>query len=391
MYDVIVVGAGPAGASSAYHLARAGFKTLMLEKEKMPRYKPCGGGLTAKVRRALDFDFSPAVEQTITAASVAYASDRMRLEFETPVAWCVMRDKFDMLLAQRAANAGADVRDGQPAIRIDFDAGGADVVTAGEKLRTRLVVGADGANGLVRRAAAFPLHNRIIAALEAEMEAEDAALEEWQGALHLDFGAIPWGYSWIFPKAKHLSVGIGALMRGRPHPDLRAELGRYVGWEPSLRHARYRLTRGHRIPIGGKSSTYHSPRAVLVGDAAGVADPFTGEGIYYALLSGLIAAEEIARAIQRGDGLDLSGHTRRINAEINSDLRTAWLFTNIFSRMPSRAYRVFKRSGSTRTAVTEMVNGSHSYGQMLRRVIKSAARSLLPGSAGPAKKYRSVN
>lgn len=373
MYDVIVVGAGPGGSTAAYHLARAGLKTLLLEKEKMPRYKPCGGGVTAKVKGALDCDISPTIEQTITGASVAYGTERMRLSFKEPVAWCVMRDKFDFFLAQRAADAGAEVREAHPVKDVEFDAGGANVHTRGETLHAQMVVGADGVNGIVRRAAGFPAHRRLGVALEAEMEAPDTVLEEWQRVLHFDFGAIAWGYAWIFPKADHLSAGIGALIRRNCRPDLRAELARYVGMEPSLHAAKERLTRGHRVPLGGQFDTYHGRRVLLVGDAAGVVDPFTAEGIYYAIRSGQIAAEEIVRAFQRGAGLDVSPYTGRINAEINSDFRYAWVLTQIFFRTPHLSYRIFRRSKFTQDAASKVVTGLQTYSRMMLDIVKNAA------------------
>ncbi len=375
-YDVIVVGAGPGGSTAAYQLARAGLKTLLLEKEKMPRYKPCGGGITEKVKRVLDFDFAPTIEVTIKGASLAYGTERMRLGFNQPVAWCVMRDKFDFFLAQRAAKAGAEVRDAQPVTQIEFDADGAHVTSHGETVRAPLIVGADGVNGIVRRMAHFPAHQRLGVALEAEMEAPSSTLEMWHDALHIDFGAIPWGYAWIFPKAEHLSVGVGALMRPGHPLDLRAELARYLAAEPYLKGVKTRFTRGHRVPLGGEFATYHSARALLVGDAAGIVDPFTAEGIYYALRSGQIAAEEIERALRRGD-LNLTQYTRRINAEINSDFRFAWMLTNVFYRWPRLSYGAFKRSRSTQAAASEMVIGSQSYVQMASNVMKGAARSLL--------------
>lgn len=370
-WDIIVVGAGPGGATAARGLSKAGLRVLLLEKEKIPRYKPCGGGLTAKVRDVLDVDFSPTIEDTIDQVSVAYGAERIRVNPVT--AWCVMRDKFDMLLTEHAIRAGAEFRDASPVSGVTFDEKGVDVETHGAKLRAKIVVGADGANGIVRRAANIPAYRDMAVALEAEMEAPSTALEEWRGVMHLDFGAIPWGYGWIFPKAEHLSVGVGVFLRMQKAPDLRAGLVRYVRSEMSLRDAKEKLTRGHRIPIGGRFSTYHAARAVLVGDAAGVVDPFTAEGIYYAIQSGQIAAEEIVRAFQRGD-LNLLSYTRRINAEIISDFRYAVWVAQIFYHMPHLAYRVLAKSVTTQKAATDIVSEPGSYRRALLGLVKK-----LPG------------
>jgi geranylgeranyl reductase family protein len=382
LLDVIVVGTGPAGSAAAYGLAKAGLRVLLLEKEKIPRYKPCGGGLTEKVRAALDFDFASTIEDTISQVSVAYGVERVRIPSST--AWCVMRDKFDALLAERAASAGAKLRDASPVTQITFGDGGASVSTRGETLRAAFVVGADGVNGIVRRAAGFPAHRRMAVALEAEMDAPSGVLAEWRGALHLDFGAIPWGYAWIFPKAEHLSVGIGALMRPGHTLDLREALARYVRSEPSLRGAQEMFSQGHRVPLGGQFAKYHAARAALVGDAAGLVDPFAAEGIYYAIRSGQIAAEEIARAFRRGDGstalttgFDLSAYTLRINAEINSDFRYAWGLMQLFYHWPRLGYRVLARSATTQSAATETAQGNTTYRQMIWEAAKNLARSVV--------------
>ncbi len=376
-WDAIVVGAGPGGSSAAYRLATAGLRVLLLEKEKIPRYKPCGGGLTAKVRPALDFDFSPAIETTILQGSVAFRAERIRVL--ASAGWCVMRDKFDALLAARAVDAGAELREAQPVTHIAFDDGGAIVSTRTETLRASFVVGADGVNGIVRRAAGFSPHRRMGVALEAEMDAPAPALDEWRHTLHLDFGVIPWGYAWIFPKAEHLSVGVGDLMRPGHTTDLRAELARYVASEPSLREARTRFTRGHRVPLGGQFGRYHAPRTLLVGDAAGLVDPFTAEGIYYAIRSGQIASEELVHGLARG-AFDLSTYTERINKEINADFRYAWVLTQTFYRMPHLAFRLFARSIQTQAAVAQIADGS-TYRQMLWKVATGLARSFIPANS----------
>lgn len=373
-----MVGAGPGGASTAYGLTRAGLRTLLLEKERIPRYKPCGGGLTTKVRGLLDFDFSSTIEATIREASIGYGAERMRVPVTE--SWCVMRPQFDALLTERAVKAGAELRDAQPVTQIAFEGSEAVVTTSAGTEKARCVVGADGVNGPVRRALGLSTHTRMGVALEAEVDVPAAALDEWQGCLHLDFGVIPWGYAWIFPKADHLSIGIGNLLRGRHTTDLRSSLSHYVSTEPSLRSSISRLTRGHRVPLGGQTGIYHGSRGVLVGDAAGLVDPFTAEGIYYAIRSGQIAAEEVARALQAGN-TDLSAYTRRINDEINKDFRYAWVFGQVFYRIPHLAYRIFRHSAATRSAVTLMAGGALSYRQMLWRV---ATNLLVPAGKQPA-------
>jgi geranylgeranyl reductase family protein len=384
LYDVIVVGAGPGGATSAYHLARAGLKTLLLEKEKMPRYKPCGGGVTAKVKGVLDLDFSPTVEDTIQTASVACSGERLRVEYDAPLAWMVMRDKFDLLLAQHASGAGAEVRDGEPVKSVTFERGRVRVSTSNETLEAKLIVGADGANGIVRRAAGFPRHQRMAVALEAEVETSSAALEEWRSTLHVDFGNVRFGYAWIFPKVEHLSIGIGALSRpGRP-VDLRGDLARYVQSEPSLRNSKERSSRGHRIPLGGGHHKYHTGRTLLVGDAAGVVDPFSAEGIYYAIRTGKMAAEQVKHAFDRGErvrgamtGFDLAAYTDRVNTEINSDFRYAWWLAQAFYRYPDFALRTYKRSTKARAAAAELLGGHTNYGQLVTILTRSFVQSRL--------------
>lgn len=343
-YDVIVVGAGPGGSTAARHLARAGLGTLLIEKYKMPRYKPCGGGLTAKIRDVLDIDFSPTIEDTIQYGSYSDGtSRRYTLNFGPTLGWCVMRTRFDQLLAEHAADAGADLREGCTVDRVELDEKQVAVHVGQETYRAQVIVGADGANGLVARTAGLQRHERVGVALEAELQVSDQSLEIWRGTWHADFGAAEGGYGWIFPKADHLSVGVATLIFPERHQNLRRRLDRFIEQEPSLQGAKTLLLRGAKVPIGGVSPRVHRPRLVLVGDAAGVADPFTGEGIYQAIKSANLAAQEITAAFTRGD-FSFENYTRKIQASFTKDYRDAWRVAQLVYRIPRFALKVFQRS-----------------------------------------------
>lgn len=369
-YDVIVVGAGPGGSTAARHMARAGLKTLLLEKYKMPRYKPCGGGLTAKIRDVLDIDFSPTIEDTIQYGSYSDGtSRRFRLDFGPTLGWCVMRTRFDQLLAEHAAEAGADFREGSIVERIELNEKQIAVHTGQETYRAQVIVGADGANGLVARTAGLQRHERVGVALEAELQVSAQSLEMWRGIWHADFSAAEGGYGWIFPKADHLSVGVATLIFPERHQNLRRLLDRFVEREPSLRGAKTLLLRGAKVPIGGISPRVHHPHLVLVGDAAGVADPFTGEGIYQAIKSANLAAQEINAAFTRGD-FSFENYTGKIQASFTKDYRDAWRIAQLVYRIPRFALKAFQRSRRLQAVMLRMaIESKMTYRQSIMNAL----------------------
>ncbi len=374
-YDVIVVGAGPAGASAAHDLAHAGLRVLMLEKEKLPRYKTCGGGLPGRVADALAFDFGPTVEQPISRSLATWrASSPVAASFGQTAGWCVMRAAFDHHLTQQAVSAGARCLDGTPVRRVEPHAGYVRVETKDETFRAQLLVGADGVNGLVARSVGLMETRRLALALEAEIEVSPEAWEAWQGTLHLDFGSAPWGYAWVFPKAQHLSVGV-ATFQDRQKVNLRPYLDRFLARQPLLREHRVKLLRGQHIPLGNRGQVLHRWPVLLVGDAGGFADPFLGEGIYYAIRSGRLAASVIVEALRAGE-TDLSQYTLRAHAELGAHFRAADRLAQVFYRAPWLSYQLFKRSPSLQALVIRAFTSGLSYCQAVRQALRQGGQLL---------------
>ena len=384
-YDVAVIGAGPAGATAARKLAQQNLRVVLLEKFKLPRYKPCGGGLTIKAMKLLDFDISATLEDTSREVLFSFDSGPT-LQYLRPetVVWLVMRDKFDYLLTQQAVAAGAELRTSFNVERVEQDESGVTLRTATESLRARFVVGADGANGTTAKSLGLMAQRHNGVALEGEIQVSPAAQEKWRGKMLFDFGGIPWGYSWIFPKAEHLSIGVGAWYHtGAVKP--REYLARFIARQPDLREHGNLLIKGHVLPLGGRIDRFDQGRGVVAGDAAATADPFFGEGISFAIRSGQLAAEEIAAALARGDG-DLRRYTQRVNAEMNDDFRYARLATHIFYRWPRFSYRTLVQGHVLSDDMIRVVEGKDTYKHLMLKAVQSAPKllwnMLRPAGAG---------
>jgi geranylgeranyl reductase family protein len=357
-FDVVIAGGGPAGASAANVLARGGASVLLLEKARIPRYKPCGGGITARARAASSLAANVQVETAAQGMLVPGGKEEVLCKLPAPIGM-VMRDRFDAHLVGLAVDAGAELRDGTALTALEYS-GSRLIVQAGkDRVAARYVLGADGANGVTARLAGFPPLSEVGAAIEVELAVPDRAQARYRHSALLDLLCIKDGYGWIFAKADHLSVGLG-VFHGNSRHDLRAALTRFLATHPDLRAGKVLLQRGHRIPLAGGRQTRRRGRVLLAGDAASLADPLTAEGISYALASGQRAGETLLAALHSGPAV-LGDYDRYITRVLCGDLRYARMAAALSYRYPDIVVRLAAQSHALRDATTAAVSGTADY------------------------------
>jgi geranylgeranyl reductase family protein len=364
-YDVIVVGAGPAGATLAYELVRSGIDVLLLDKERLPRYKCCAGGLTRRAAKLLDFDISQVVEDTVYEITFAFNLDRAFLrEHSEALIYTVMRDTFDQLLVQKAQRLGAVLIEGQKVAGIQVSPEQIEIATADSVFHCRLVVGADGAYSIVARELNMKRRIEYLAAMESEITVAEKDLARWKSRVQIDLGIIPAGYAWVFPKRDHLSIGAGC--RASRARNLNRYYQRFLN---SLNIGDYTVARSgsHLIPTCTEGRLVWQDRALLLGDAAGLTDPLTGEGIYYAIRSAQLAAPVIKNYLTKAEG-ELQDYQQLVEEKIMSELRIARTLSKYFIHFPRLVFRMLSKSDGVWTAERDVMLGKTDYSSVKEKV-----------------------
>jgi geranylgeranyl reductase family protein len=321
VWDVVVVGAGPAGASAAHAAATAGRRVLLVERARMPRYKTCGGGIVGFSRQALPAGFDAPMRDEVSAVTFSLDGRFARTRRSAEVLFgLVERPEFDRRLVRAATGAGARLREDTTVTAIEHrepDRSQVDVVlTGGHRIAARCVVGADGSAG--RAATQVGVRTRQVdLGLEREIPVPDELAERWAGRALVDWGPLPGSYGWVFPKGSTLSVGVIAA-RGQGRETKRyldeflSRLG-LSGYEPSI-------ATGHLTRCRTEDSPFSAGRLLVCGDAAGLLDPCTREGISFALRSGRLAGEHAARISEARDANAVDGHRHGYAAAVGSGL-----------------------------------------------------------------------
>ena len=368
-YDAVVIGAGPAGSTTALRLAEAGASVLLVDKARFPRDKPCGGGLTMRAVRQCPVDPAPVVEEEVDVVELRFRfGDTVVRHARGPVILMTQRRRLDAFLLEAALERGADVREGTT---VELAEGGNLSLGTGERVRAAVVVGADGANGTTGRAVG--LGDGIVHGVAYEGNVPYTALPHGRYARRavVELADIPGGYGWVFPKGDHANVGVGAWQSEGPR--LREHLRRVCeghGLPPEALDS----LRGHRLPLRLPGTRIAGQRALLVGDAAGLLDPVSGDGMYECFVSSRLAAVAIVDLLA-GREQSLVPYEAAVDAELASLHRASWKLKQALDRWPRASWRVARTQLMWRS-VERLLEGDLAAPDEARGVARVPLRAL---------------
>ncbi len=398
-YDVLVVGAGPAGNAAAYALTKGGANVALLEKQTLPRHKTCGGGMSITTGVALDLDAYPNLD---TSTFVEQKVTWMRHTFhfqdaclhpvnrnaeEPPLSlWMVQRSIFDNALTERAVRAGATLIQGAALKEITQEADGRLRIQAegkhGEWTATAdYILGADGANGIVAKLAGLRQKRTMGIAMEAEVPHNwgDGHPDLRPEVIHLEYGAVPRGYAWVFPKQSHINVGAGVFQQrrteGRGDKNIKDLL------QSSIQSYLHTLQlpipddityHAHPIPVweGLDTIVTKNHRIMLLGDSAGLVQPLFGDGILHAIKSGNFAAQAILEGKPQT-------YADAVQKEFKADFNGAARVAELFHQFPSLCYHYGVKHPDATYWAARLMAGEVPFHSVQSRLMKRLRRAIL--------------
>ena len=338
---------------------------LLLDKARFPRDKPCGGGLTVRALRQIPVSPDPVVEHVVARMGfrLRYGT-RFERTGREPLVYMTQRRRLDHYLVEQAVVAGAEFRDGVRVTDVQADEHGARVTVDGAPIEASVLVGADGVNGTTRRVLDLGGEYVMGVAFEGNV-AKEFVGKRFDGIAEFELGTIPGGYAWIFPKGDHVNVGVGGWES--TGPTLRGHLSTLCRAH-RIDEATVSDLRGHRLPLRRSGSVASRGRALLVGDAAGLVDPLSGDGMYEAFVSGRLAAEAILSARPEG-------YEPALAAALDRHASASWTAKRVADRYPWACFWAARAPGVF-GAVAGLLRGDLAHPSDARGVARPPLRAL---------------
>jgi len=389
MLDVVVVGGGPAGATAAYLLAGEGYRVALLEKERYPRRKPCGGGLTQrslKILRELGLYSEDYVLHRTRRAEIVFYRAGKRVTVDARIAMTT-REAFDSYLARRAAEAGAELHEGERAVRIEAAPGRVRVATPRGVYEARAAVIAAGHPSPLAAMAGIRPRYRLAVAYEFDAQPPPGADAE-TSYFYMNLEERFAGYFWIFPKGGFANYGGGSWAE-----TMKGILGRHGGYRewlmwaasatgfkvPGLEEA-VKRAEGHLLPAYNGSQPAHlvGDSVIAVGDSAGLVNAL-GEGISSALASARVAARTLAEQLSSGGlsrGELLAAAGPRLRREVLDDLSVTPRLVSAMERLPRTIAALVEEDAEARRLLGAMIDYSMSFKDAYRRLAPKMLKHL---------------
>lgn len=375
-FDVAIIGSGPSGASTAYHLAKAGISTVIIEKETLPRYKTCGGGLVYRGRNSLPFDIKEVVEKEFYSIDI-YLGEKQHFKThrEEPSITMVMRDSFDRFMTDKAKEVGATLLENHKLKELVFDNNLISLVTSQGTITSNFVIAADGALSPTAKMAGWVEDTRkLIPALEYEVEVSDEDFERLSKEVRFDIDAIPYGYAWSFPKKNHLSIGVASSRRSKI--NLKKYYQEYLE-TLGITNIISESPHGFQIPVTPRADGFVKNNVFLIGDAAGFADPITAEGISNAIYSGKLAAEAIIEADKQSEKA-AQLYVEKLEAALLPELKTAvWLSKWFYEQKTVRNILLKKYGQRMSEEIVAVFHGKRTYPKDVKKRLKEKIKEMI--------------
>lgn len=390
IFDVIVAGAGPAGATAAKILSEAGVSTLLLDKSAFPRDKPCGGGISARALARF-----PYLKDALTQIPTSWVN---KVHFESPAGHVVdyrspdplylmiRRCDFDHLLFT-LARSHVEVTTGALVRKVTFDADHVRINTDAGEYRARIIIGCDGANSMVARASGLRTgsvqHDYAIDMMEETPQQELRTAERDRMYIYYRIRSH-YGYGYVFPKSTHLNVGVGfkldyylSNLRGEHYAHHQGFVGELKSKQLLTGESNRANFRAFPLPISGPLARTYADRVMLAGDAGGFVNALTAEGIYYAMVSGELAGRAAIGAVRAGNftSAQLHGYEHAWKQEIGDELAHSVRLQRLLLADGTRIDRIV-RAASHHPVLADLLaryaTGALTHAQLRRSMLRHA-------------------